>query len=419
MVKLRFMGGTHEVGRNAVLLESGEAKLLLDYGVKLGEKPEFPGHVRARDVDGVVISHAHLDHSGSVPLFYLSERKPYFATPVTTEIMRVLIKDMIKLSGYFLPFEYIEFDAMLKQRKDLRYGAKARLADVEFKLSNAGHIQGSAMVELSTGGKHILYTGDINTVRTRLVHGAKIPQQRFDAVVIESTYATTEHKDRREVEDSFIAAVKEVIHNEGRVLVPAFAVGRSQEMLSVLHAHKLEANIVVDGMAKAVNRITIDYPEYVRTPKSLMKVINETREVQGWRDRRRAIRRADVIVAPSGMLQGGTARYYMDRLALSEENAVFLVSYQIPGTRGAKLLETGRFEIREREQEVKAQVRRFDFSSHSGKGELEAFLKGLKGKPDVYVIHGEPENCESLAQWARDELDLKAVAPNEGDVFQV
>ncbi len=419
MVKLRFMGGTHEVGRNAVLLESGEANLLLDYGVKLGEKPEFPGHVRARDVDGIIISHAHLDHSGSVPLFYLSEKKPYFATPVTTEIMRVLIRDMIKLSGYFLPFEYIEFDAMLKQRNDLRYGAKARLADVEFKFSNAGHIQGSAMVELNTRGKRILYTGDLNTVRTRLVHGAKIPQHEFDAVVIESTYATTEHEDRRDVEASFIAAVKEVVHNDGKVLVPAFAVGRSQEVLSVVHAHKPGAYIVVDGMAKAVNRITLDYPEYVRTPKTLTKVINETREVQGWRDRRRALRQADIIVAPSGMLQGGTAMYYMERLALGEENAVFLVSYQIPGTNGARLLETGRFEIRDKEQDVKASVRRYDFSSHSGKSQLEAFLKGLKGKPDIYVIHGEPENCDALAQWARDELDLNAVAPEEGDEFTV
>ena len=107
------------------------------------------------------------------------------------------------------------------------------------------------------------------------------------------------------------------------------------------------------------------------------------------------------------------------RLALDEKNAIFLVSFQVPGTGGAKLLESGRFPIKEVEQEVKAQVRHFDFSSHSGKAQLESFLRGLKGKPDVYVIHGEPENCESLAQYARDELDLKATAPNEGDEFKV
>jgi putative mRNA 3-end processing factor len=190
-------------------------------------------------------------------------------------------------------------------------------------------------------------------------------------------------------------------------------------MLSVMQGHKLNANTVVDGMARAVNRITADHPGFVRTPKTLMKVFNRTREIRGWRDRRQAVRRADVIVAPSGMLQGGTAMYYMERLALGENNAVYLVSFQVPGTGGAKLLESGRFPIKEVEQEVKAKIRHFDFSSHCGKSHLEAFLRGLKGKPDVYVIHGEPENCESLAQWARDELDLKAVAPEEGDEFKV
>ena len=413
------MGGTHEVGRNAVLLESGEKSLLLDYGVKIGDKPEFPGHVRSRDVDGIVLSHAHLDHSGGIPLFYLSGSKPLFATPLTVEIMKILIKDMIKLSGYWLPFEYIEFDAMMKHRKDLGYGTKARMGDIEFSFMNAGHIQGSAMVELKAKGKRILYTGDINTVQSRLVHGAKVPRQEFDAVVIESTYANTDHQDRREIEATFVAAIKEVLHQEGKVLVPAFAVGRSQEMLSVMQGHKLNANTVVDGMARAVNRITADHPGFVRTPKTLMKVFNRTREIRGWRDRRQAVRRADVIVAPSGMLQGGTAMYYMERLALSENNAVYLVSFQVPGTGGAKLLESGRFPIKEVEQEVKAKIRHFDFSSHCGKSHLEAFLRGLKGKPDVYVIHGEPENCESLAQWARDELDLKAVAPEEGDEFKV
>ena len=105
MVKLRFMGGTHEVGRNAILVESNRASLLLDYGVKINDAPNFPAHIRAKDIDGIVIAHAHLDHSGGVPLFYLSESKPLFATPVTIELLKVLIKDFIKLSSYFLPCE--------------------------------------------------------------------------------------------------------------------------------------------------------------------------------------------------------------------------------------------------------------------------------------------------------------------------
>ena len=419
MVNLRFMGGTHEVGRNAILVDTNGSNLLLDYGVKIGEKPKFPGHIRAKDVDGIVITHAHLDHSGGVPQFYLREAKPFFATPVTTEVTRILIRDMIKLSGYYLPFEYIEFEAMLKQRHDLAYGAPVKMKNLEFKLLDAGHIPGSAMVELTTGGKRILYTGDLNTENTRICQGAKVPRKRFDAIVIESTYANKDHEDRKKIEVEFVDAIKAVLHDEGKVLVPAFAVGRSQEMLSVMQAYKLKANKVVDGMARSVNRIYMDHPDFMRTPKAFANTINSTREMMGWRDRRTAVRRSNVMVAPSGMLQGGTAMFYMEKLALREENAVFLVSFQVPGTGGAKLMETGCFTIKEKDVEVKAKVRHFDFSSHCGRSGLEAFIRGVKGKPDVYVVHGEPENCESLAQWARDELDLNASAPQEGDEFKV
>lgn len=419
MVNLQFMGGTHEVGRNAVLLESGGTKMLLDYGVKIGDKPQFPGHVRAKDLNGIVLSHAHLDHSGGIPLFYLSGSTPYFATSLTTEIMGILIRDMIKLSGYYLPFEYIEFDTMMKNRVDVGYRKEVKVGNVEFSLLNAGHIQGSAMVDLKAGGKRVLYTGDINTSMTRLTLEAKVPRKKYDAVVVESTYANTDHENRKKIEASFVAAIKEVLKNDGKVFVPAFAVGRSQEMLCVMNAHKLKANVFIDGMARAVNQISMEHLDFIKTPKTFKTVINKTRAVRGWRDRRQATRRADVIVAPSGMLQGGTAMHYMEKLSLNEKNAVFLVSYQVPGTGGAKLLESGYFRIKDVEQEVKAQVRHFDFSSHSGKTQLEAFLRGIKGKPDVYVIHGEPENCESLAQWARDELDVNAAAPKEGEEFKV
>ena len=419
MVKLRFMGGTREVGRNAILVESDRARLLLDYGVKINDMPEFPSHVRATDVDGIIVAHCHLDHSGGVPLFYLSERKPFFATPVTTEIVKVLIKDFIKLSGYYLPFEYLELENMLKYRNDLGYGTEVKLKDMEFKLVNAGHIPGSAMVEVNTNGKRILYTGDFNTLETRLVSGAKIPKQEFDAVIIESTYATQDHPDRRELEEVLVSEIKEVLSNDGQVLIPAFAVGRSQEMLSIVSAYRLGAKVVTDGMARLVNSIFMDHLDFLKAPKAFAKTISETMEVKGWRDRRDALKRAKVIVAPSGMLEGGNALFYMDGLALDEKNGIFLVSFQIPGSGGAKLLETGRFMINEREETVRAKVRRFDFSSHAGSSELRGFLKGLSGKPKIYVIHGEPESCESLTQYARDELGLDAVAPEQDEEFVV
>ena len=411
------MGGTHQVGGNAVQVISDEANLLLEYGVKPGTPPEFPGHIRARDVDAIVVGHAHLDHSGGVPLFYLSEKKPYFATRTTSELMKILIKDMIKLNSYYLPFEYLELDNMQKYRNDIVYGQRVKIKDTEFSLLDAGHIPGSAMVDIDVGGKKILYTSDFNTIQTRICRGAKVPKKKYDAVIIESTYAMHEHPERKQLEQEFVKEIKSTVNDGGKVLIPAFAVGRSHEMISVLNAHKFNGNILLDGMARAVNEVMLDIPESVKTPKTYAQAMARVHMIRGWRDRRQAVRKADAIVAPSGMLQGGTVMFYMEKLALNANNSIYIVSFQVPGTNGAKLMETGMFPIKDRETRVSAKVKHFDFSSHSGRTPLQQFIRGLKGKPDVYVIHGEEESCDFLAEWVRDELDLNGVAPNQEEEF--
>jgi putative mRNA 3-end processing factor len=419
MVKLSFKGGCRQVGGNAVLLNSNESNLLLEYGVKPGTPPEFPGHIRAKEIDGIIIGHAHLDHSGGVPLFYLSEKKPYFATTTTTELIRILIKDMIKLNSYYLPFEYLELDKMVECRNDLKYGQEVKMKDINFKLLDAGHIPGSAMIDINVNGKKILYTSDFNTIPTRLCRAAKIPRKKYDAIIIESTYAMHEHPNRRELEENFIQDIKRTINEGGRVLIPAFAVGRSQEMLSILNAQKFRGYTILDGMARAVNRVYLDIPDSVKTPQTYAQAVSKIHLIRGWRDRRQAVKKAKVIIAPSGMLQGGTAMFYMEKLALDSVNSVYLVSFQVPGTNGAKLLETGMFPIKERDERVNAKIKHFDFSSHTGKTPLQSFLKGLKGKPDVYVIHGEEENCEILSEWARDELDVNGIAPKQDEEFNL
>ncbi|MBW1723518.1 MAG: MBL fold metallo-hydrolase [Deltaproteobacteria bacterium] len=326
---------------------------------------------------------------------------------------------MIKLNSYYLPFEYLELENMQKYRKDIVYGQKVRVKDTEFRLLDAGHIPGSAMVDITVGGKKILYTSDFNTVQTRICRGAKVPRKKYDAVVIESTYAMHEHPERKQLERDFVKDIKTTVNDGGKVLVPAFAVGRSHEMLSILNAHKFNGYMLLDGMARAVNQVMLDIPESVKTPKTYSNAVSKVHMIRGWRDRRQAVKKADVIVAPSGMLQGGTVMFYMEKLALDPNNSIFIVSFQVPGTNGAKLLETGMFPIKDRETKVNAKVKHFDFSSHSGRTPLQQFIKGLKGKPDIYVIHGEEESCDFLAQWIRDELDLNGVAPNQEEEFTV
>jgi putative mRNA 3-end processing factor len=190
-------------------------------------------------------------------------------------------------------------------------------------------------------------------------------------------------------------------------------------MYSILDAQRFEGMVVIDGMARAMNRVLLDNPEAVKMPSTFEQASLKVQEVRGWRDRRKALAQANVIIAPSGMLQGGTAVFYMEKMAMRPENAIFLVSFQVPGTGGSKLLETGMFSIAEQEEKVTAKVRHFDFSSHTGASGLQTFIKGLKGKPEMFVIHGEPESCDFLAQWCQDEVGLKAHAPNQGDEFQI
>jgi putative mRNA 3-end processing factor len=170
-------------------------------------------------------------------------------------------------------------------------------------------------------------------------------------------------------------------------------------------------------MARIVNKIILNHPDSIKTPKLFSQAMSNIHEIKSWRDRRQAVKTAEVIIAPSGMLQGGTAIFYMEKLALHPDNAVFIVSFQVPGTGGSRLMETGMFTLKNREEKVNAKVKHFDFSSHSGKKTLVEFIKGIKGKPKIYVIHGEPDNCDYLAQWARDELELDAVAPTEEEEF--
>jgi len=241
----------------------------------------------------------------------------------------------------------------------------------------------------------------------------------LDAVIMESTYANEDHTERLILEKRFVDAVTDVVESGGSVLVPAFGVGRAQEIICVLAAHHFEYPIVLDGMAREVSRIMMNYKEFLRDPKLFVDAVHSTDWVEGWRDRRKALKAPSVIVSPAGMLKGGPAAFYASKLGKKASNAIFLVSYQIPGTPGKELLEKGICTIDGKVRKVKARVEHFDFSSHCGASQLKEALRKLGGKPKVFVVHGAEGNCELMANWAKSELGLDAVAPRTGDTFEV
>ncbi len=417
-IKIKFLGGTGEVGRSAIAVRSSKTQLLLDYGVMLNHEVGFPMHIPPREVDAIVLSHAHLDHSGSIPLFHVRGHTPVYGTPPTSDLTRLLISDLIRLTGYYLPYEYIDLENMLSCYVKVGYRDRVKMGDLEIELLNAGHIPGSAQIVISGSGKKILYTGDINAVETRLLRGADQSYDDIDVLITESTYAYKDHVDRSEVEKRFVSRVREILEGGGVVLVPALSVGRSQEILLVLRAHDFEYPVVVDGMAEDANEILFNYPDYLRDPELFAEAMRTTHWIKGWRERRLAVRKPCVIVSPAGMLKGGHAVFYMNKVAKRKDNAIFLVSYQIPGTPGRKLLETKKFVLNGEVRRVEAEVDQFDFTSHSGRKQLLETAK-RSGCTKAFTVHGAEENCQTLASLLRDNLGIEAVAPKPGDVFEI
>ena len=168
-----------------------------------------------------------------------------------------------------------------------------------------------------------------------------------------------------------------------------------------------------------MNMILMGHPRELRDPELYMATMNDVILIRKKRDRKKFVRRPCVIISPAGMLKGGPAAYYAMKLAGSSKNAIFLVSYQIPGTPGHELLENKVYVVNGKVQKVKAQVERFDFSSHAGRSDLHDILARLEGGPRVFVVHGAEGNCDKLASWARDELGLEALAPEAGEEFEI
>ena len=238
-------------------------------------------------------------------------------------------------------------------------------------------------------------------------------------MIMESTYADEDHTERQELEKNFVTEVTDVVERGGTVLVPAFGVGRSQEIACVLAAHHFEYPVTIDGMAREASKLMMNYPQYLRDHKLFMTTMHSLDWVEGWRDRRNALKSPGVIISPAGMLKGGPAMFYTSKLGKKAHNAIFLVSYQIPGTPGKELLEKGICVIDGKMRKVKARVKHFDFSSHCGAGELKEAVKRLGGKPKIFVVHGAEGNCEHFAKWIKSDLGLEAVAPRTGDMFEV
>ncbi len=419
-MRLKFLGGTRQVGRSGVLLNGEKTSFLLDYGVMLSrEEPGFPIHVKPKELSGVILTHAHLDHSGAIPLLYVDEGIPLITSNMTYELSELLIEDFIGLSGFYLPYEYIDLLSMRKHLNKIPFNKAITIKDATIEFKEAGHLPGAGMALVRMDGKKVLYTGDINARKTSLLRGADIELGELDVLITESTYALQEHPNREKVEKSFVEYARSIIEGDGTLLIPAFAVGRAQEIAMVLYKEKFGYDVYMDGMALKTNEILLRNGEYVRDIHELSKTLNWVKRVEGWRERKRIARERCAIISPAGMLVGGAAAFYSERVSENPKNGISFVSYQVRGTPGRQILESKVALINGKPQKIKADIKNFNFSSHSGRSELFDMLKRVKGNPKVFTMHGEEENCIGFAKDIKEKFGLDAIAPKTGGEYEL
>lgn len=411
---VKVLGAAGEVGRSGFLVNCDGTKLLLDYGVMFGRRgspPQYPLHVKPRDLDAIIITHAHLDHSGNVPSLFVSGNTDVYATPPTFDLSKLLINDMLKIEKNAHPFDLPELNNMMKNAKKVGFKQKVTKGNATFEFRESGHVIGGSTVLVESGKKRLFYTGDIKTNGSRMLREMDLDIGEIDLLITESTYAKTEQKSRKESETELIEFANEVMDRKGILFIPSFSVERSQEIACILRSANFKHKIIMDGMALKVNEIMFKHPEYLRDPKVFSEAIKSATAVKEHSERKRAMGEPCVVISPAGMLVGGNAVYYLQQLSFDSKNGIALVSYQGEGTPGKKLLDTGMVSTRGKDLKVQATVKQFQFSGHADRKELFNMIKQIKGNPKVCTVHGDAESCEMFAKEIHEQFGLEAFSP--------
>ena len=423
-MQLSFLGAAREVGRSGALLETKKSKVVFDYGMKMSDEesrePKFPLAVHGF-LDAVILSHAHLDHSGALPYLFQAAEPKVLTHTATVPIMQVLLQDSIKIAHLNKKkcFTTTQLKRMLRNTDGISYDKEyIATSDISFKMRDAGHILGAGMVEAEAEGTSITYSGDFKMGDTCLHKGAKLAN-KADVLVIEATYGDRDHPPRNDLEKEFVSAIREVIDNNGSVLLPCFALGRTQEIITMLYKHRLEVPVYMDGMSRAMSEIYLDFPELINDYDQFYNAMKWVNWIVAPPQRNSVFNEPSVVVSTAGMLSGGPAVRYIQNIKDIDHSAVFFTGYQVPGTPGSKLLADKQFEGKELTLDCSPlDIRRFDFSAHAGSDELHETIKAVD--PSIlFVNHGEEEQCEALRQWADDELGCYAFAPKLGEKYKL
>ncbi len=408
MAELFFAGGAQEVGKNAVIyLTNNDTRTVIDYGLKLFSEELYP--LEVSNVDATIISHAHLDHSGHVPFLFRKENPLVISTEPTRLISELLWYDNAKIMGEKLVYPRECIKRALKSFFELDYGKRFVLKDIAITLFDAGHILGSALVQIEDARKKLLYTCDFNNSDTRIHRGCRAI--KADVLILESTYAQKDHLSRNEAEKQLVEKAEQVVGEGGLLILPAFAVGRTQELIAVLS--RMDVEIFVAGMGNKINEIYLKHRELINDYDSFKKGMKKVRVIEGPRMRSKLMKDGGIIITTAGMLEGGPALNYI--LNSPNRAEVVFTGYCVEGTNGWLLQNKGVLKINGNEIKVDIPVSYIDFSAHAGRKGLFDFVN-MVNPERVFCMHGD--NCSGFAAELRDK-GFDAIAPENGKSYKI
>ncbi|MCW8795542.1 MAG: MBL fold metallo-hydrolase [Chlorobium sp.] len=458
-MELEFYGATSRITGSCHILRIDGRRILLDCGLVQGMEEEEalnrePFPFDPREIDAVVLSHGHIDHSGRVPLLVKNGFDgPVYTHPATRDLALVLLQDSARLNE-----RDVRYENRLRERKNmplidplytvedvvrtvnlmqgLKYGVKKEiLPGVTIRFQDAGHILGSALVELWLTEKgrtvKIVFSGDIGQYDSPILYDPSAIAEA-DAVILESTYGDRLHRERAETLKEIAEVIRLADHEGGNILVPAFSIGRSQELLYLFAIYHKEWGldrwqIFLDSpMAIEASRIYWEYPDlYDEEATRLREQVNEMPMPMNLHFTRDAaeskkindIRRGAIIIAGSGMCNGGRILYHLKHNIRRPECHVLITGFQAEGTLGRELVNGSKsVRIRGEEFRVEAPVHTIGgLSAHGDQQDMLRWLKGFDSSPHVYVVHGENGVKEVFSTLIQEQLGLETSVPQEGD----
>ncbi len=456
-VRITTLGCCREVGRAAFILSTPETRILIDCGDKPGAEDEVPYlqvpealGAGANSIDAVVLTHAHLDHSALVPLlFKYGYDGPIYTTEPSRDLMGLLTLDYLDVAakeGRAPPYESEMVREAIKHTVPLEYGDVTDIApDIKLTLHNAGHILGSAIshFHIGDGLYNVAFSGDIHYDDTRLFNGAVNNFPRVETLVLESTYGGRDdyQTDQEDSERKLKHVLKNTLERDGKVVIPAFAVGRSQEIMLVLeeamrNGDLPEVPVHLDGMIWEATAIHTTYPEYMRD--ELRERIfhddanpflsEQFNHIDGGEEERQEV--ADggpcIILSTSGMMEGGPIMSWLEHVGSDDESTLVFVGYQAEGTLGSRI-QKGRRDIpiggsngRANSLTLEMDVQTVDgFSGHADRQGLENFVRTMNPRPEkVLCVHGDERSTQDLSSALYHEFNMRTFAPKNLETFR-